>query len=254
MTTKGKLKGYVAKGTFYLLAIKMSREASADSQVTFSFAEHRMNPNIPRLINAIVLSSILVSLPVATASAAVMLSISPPASFVSVGDVFSLDVNISGVTDLYALEFDVIFNPAILSAVSVTEGSFLAMGGPTFFVPGGINNGSGQITDVGNLLLGLNGVSGAGSLVSITFSAIAPGNGSIELQSITLLDKDFASIGIDQVIHGAVTITPDNTTIPEPASLAIWGVGALVAALGACRRHHDSDPFRMLNRQLIHDL
>jgi hypothetical protein len=48
-----------------------------------------------------------------------------------------VDVNISGVTDLYDFQFDLSFNPAVIQATSVLEGKFLLSGGgTTFFLPG----------------------------------------------------------------------------------------------------------------------
>jgi hypothetical protein len=55
---------------------------------------------------------------------------------VSNGAGFSVDVDVSDVSELTAFQFDIGFNPAVLSATAVTESSFLPSGGSTFFIPG----------------------------------------------------------------------------------------------------------------------
>ena len=70
-----------------------------------------------------------------------------PTSFnISPGQKFSLDVDVSNITDLYAFQFDLGFDPGLLSALSVTEGTFLPSGGSTFFLPGTIDNVGGTVT------------------------------------------------------------------------------------------------------------
>jgi hypothetical protein len=54
------------------------------------------------------------------------LSINPASSTVSVGNNVTPDVDISNISDLYAFQFDLSFDRGIVSAVSITEGSFLS--------------------------------------------------------------------------------------------------------------------------------
>ena len=54
-----------------------------------------------------------------------IISIEPPSSTVLPGQAFSINVDVSGISDLYAFQFDIGFNPAVISATSITEGSFL---------------------------------------------------------------------------------------------------------------------------------
>src|SRR5690349_16751681 len=75
-----------------------------------------------------------------------VVSIQPPATNQASGDTFTVDVNVSGVADLYAFQFDLTFDPTLLFAVLVTEGGFLPGGGTTFFIPGTIDNVGGDIT------------------------------------------------------------------------------------------------------------
>jgi len=60
-------------------------------------------------------------------------AVSPPSITANVGQDFSIDINISSVSDLYGWEFYLGWNSSLLSFVSVSEGTFLQSGGNTFF-------------------------------------------------------------------------------------------------------------------------
>src|SRR5271157_4900574 len=90
-------------------------------------------------------SAVLLVLPSSAIADFANLSVASPGT-VSQGSTFTVDVNISGVTDLFDYQLDLTFNPSIVSATGVSEGSFLSSGGPTFFLPGTIDNVGGPIT------------------------------------------------------------------------------------------------------------
>src|ERR1700732_272328 len=94
---------------------------------------------------AAIFIAILIVLTPGLALADAVISIQPSATNESVGNNFTLNVDISGVTDLAAFQFDIGFNPAVLSANGITEGSLLPSGRSTFFIPGTIDNGAGTI-------------------------------------------------------------------------------------------------------------
>src|SRR5690242_880476 len=62
------------------------------------------------------------------------------------GDSFHVTVEVNGIQDLYAYELSLVFTPNILSATTVSEGPFLAIGGDTLFSSGVIDNSLGSIT------------------------------------------------------------------------------------------------------------
>ena len=69
----------------------------------------------------------------AFADAGAVVSLQPTSSTISSGDTATVDVDISGVSDLYAYQFDFLFAAATVSASSETEGSFLLGGGTDVF-------------------------------------------------------------------------------------------------------------------------
>ena len=83
-------------------------------------------------------------------ASAATIRIDPSTTSTSIGSTIDVNVQIADGADLYAYQFDLTFNPAILSASTMSEASFLAGGGSTFFIPGAIDNVLGSITLTAN--------------------------------------------------------------------------------------------------------
>src|SRR5690242_1252599 len=142
-----------------------------------------------RLRAALILLA-LTSMLFPTAFADPILSIQPPSTSVAAGNTFAVDVNISNVSDLFAFQFDITFNPGILSATSIIEGAFLPGGGTTFFIPGTIDNSGGTISSNADTLIGaISGVSGGGTLAILDFTTLGTGMSAIDIANVTLLDS-----------------------------------------------------------------
>ncbi len=146
-------------------------------------------------------------------TAATIISIVPTAETVDTNTNLILDVNIANVMDLYAYQFAVSFAPGVISGVNVAEGSFLASGGSTFFIPGTIDNVAGTISLTAASLSGpVPGISGSGTLATLEFSTLKPGTSPIVLSNVALLDSSFGIITATQV-NGSVNVVPEPTTI-----------------------------------------
>lgn len=169
---------------------------------------------------------------------ATTLSVAAPPAAVQVGDTFTLDVLVAQAPDLYAFQFDLAFDPAILQANAVLEGGFLSAGGrATFFMPGSIDNGAGTVTFTANTLVGPGpAVTGGGLLVHLSFQALAPGQSTLSLGNVVLLDSAFAELATTSM-DGAINVT----SVPEPASLALFGIGLAAITAGARRRMRNRD-------------
>ena len=171
-----------------------------------------------------ILAHILSSLTIFCCGAfASTISVLPSSPTVSIGGSPSVNVNVAGLTDLYAFQFDVVFNPAVLSAVSVTEGSLFSSVG-VFFSPGTIDNTAGTITFIGDSLSGPGpGINTNGSLAQILFNAIGTGSSSVALSNIILLDSN-----LNDITASAVSGSVDVTGVPEPSYLPVLGTSLLV--------------------------
>jgi general secretion pathway protein D len=143
---------------------------------------------------------------------------------VSPGQTFTLDVDVSSVTDLYAFQFDIAFNPSVLDAVDINEGAFLPSGGTTFFITGTIDNMGGTISSNADSLFGaISGVDGSGVLATVDFIAIAPGDSAINILNESLLDSNFDTIS-DTTQSGDVQVQGT----PEPRALFLIAASVLV--------------------------
>lgn len=126
---------------------------------------------------------------------------------VAVGDSISLSITIEEVADLAGWEFDIGFNPAVLSAVSVNEGDFLNEGkaGNTLFVEGKIDNVTGTINGFRVAHLGTGGVTGSGELLSITLEAKATGDGELQIRNAKLASSNVMNIPFE-IKYNSVTV------------------------------------------------
>ena len=100
------------------------------------------------------------------------------------GDTFVLDISAETVFDMAGWQFDIAFDPAILEAISVSEGNFLKTdGGTTFFQAGSIDNVAGKITGLSAARLSAQGVTGTGSVLQVRFKAKSAGETDLVLQN-----------------------------------------------------------------------
>ena len=164
-----------------------------------------------------------------------IVSIGPPVTSISAGSSIDVTVDISGVADLYAFQFNLSFDPAVISAIGVDEGLFLQGGGSTFFILGAIDNSLGTVSFTANSLIGaVSGVSGDGTLAMIHLLAAGAGTSSLSLSGVSLLDSSLSDITFTTA-SGLVEVTG---AVPEPASIVLVVVGtvALASMQGAVRR------------------
>ena len=176
----------------------------------------------------------------ASAFASPILSISPAASMVNVHEDVFLTIDIADVVDLYSYNFDLTFDPTILSFVEIVEGGFPQGGlspGDTYFIPGDGVTTSGVVSFTGNTLIALpSGVSGTGTLAIAKFLAITPGITSIVLSDQLFLDSTLDldnPISFSQINEATVQVNGVASVPDAPSSLTLL---VSVLALAACRR------------------
>ena len=180
--------------------------------------------------------------------AAPIISIDPATTLVRAGEAFNLNVLVGAtddgaaddVSDLFAYQFGVVFNPLLLNATHVSEGPFLSGAGETFFIPGVIDNVAGEITFNANTLIGPGaGVTGAGSLLNVAFLAVAPGTSPVSVVFNTASgDALFDSAGIEIVPFSTVPgdVTVAAAAAPEPGTLLFIATGFAAYAVRRKRR------------------
>ena len=186
-----------------------------------------------KLVSSTMLAAVvcLAAMADAGASPLPMVSVHTATPTAAIGDPVIVDVDISGVTDLYGFQLDLQFDPSLLSFTggTSTEGAFLPGGGTTFFI-GGTDNGSGAVTGTADTLIGaITGVSGGGILATFSFTAIAPGVSALTLANVFLLDSSLNAI--EFTTQGASVTVQATRSLPEPSSLLLLIIALATVAL-----------------------
>lgn len=161
--------------------------------------------------------------------------VSPATQDVSIGQTFAVDINIDNIPDLYDYQFSLSFNPAVLMADSITEGALFADTNDSFFIPGAIDNSTGNITLTADTLLGpVPGVAGPGTIAAVDFTALATGTSSIDFSpaSDLILQDSLGNTLPVTPVSGSVTVS----VVPEPASAPLLASAIALMIFGAWRR------------------
>lgn len=178
-------------------------------------------------LQAALLAAILVA-PAAYAATPTLSFVVTPSTGV-VGNVVDVDVRISDVSDLYAYNFSLLFNPALLQVASVKEGGFMSAAGETYFFEGWTDNASGKVDYVANTMLGaVPGVNGGGGLAHFKFNVLGAGSSTLSFADVLFLDSASNEVAPQWAAQTVVT------SVPEPETYLMLGVGLL--GLAALRR------------------
>jgi hypothetical protein len=154
---------------------------------------------------------------------AASLSFEPSITTTPGGD-FSINLVGQELSDIYAYQFSISYNPEILKAIGVTEGSFLSTGGNTFFIPGTIDNTTGVISFTGNTLIGnIPGVNGSGALATLKFEGILPGISTLFLKDTLFLNSTLSDVSV-VANNGSVTVSSTPTQPQGIPTLSGWAM------------------------------
>jgi general secretion pathway protein D len=109
-----------------------------------------------------------------------------PASVVTQAEgTFTLNIGIDNATDLFSTPLQIKFDPKMLRLVDVTRGNLLSQDGQQVVFTRNIMNDTGDATVNLNRFPGTGGVSGSGTLATLTFQATGKGTTSVTLPGFT---------------------------------------------------------------------
>lgn len=111
--------------------------------------------------------------------AAASFAFDPPAITQHTGSTFAINVMLNGAQNVYSVPLQLSFDPKILQVVNVSNGTLLAQDGQIVTVTHREDDGTLQVT--ATRPPGASGVSGQGAVVTLTFMAKAPGQGSLTI-------------------------------------------------------------------------
>ena len=154
-------------------------------------------------------------------SAMPKISVYPSSIKASPGENFTIEIRIDpNGAEIYAVQYDLYFNPDILNAISQSQGNFLSQDGAnTIVLVNEINNTIGKI-EYGEFRTGVeNGVKEAGVISYISFEVIGTGTSGLKLSNVILSDPNVTSIEAT-IESGKVNVSAPATpatTAPSPA-------------------------------------
>jgi general secretion pathway protein D len=133
----------------------------------------------------------------------ISLSVQPPAGAQNVGSTFQVTVNASDARDLYAVPMQLQFNPAVLQLVNVDAGTLLARDGQAVSIVHR-DEGNGLVTISTSRPPNVQGVSGQGSVATLTFKAVGAGDSNLSLVKVGARNSTQANlptVGSQSVVH-----------------------------------------------------
>ncbi len=174
--------------------------------------------------------------------------LSPKVCGGSPGGSFSVNVPIANVTSLYAWQFNLTFNPAVLEAVNVVEGPFLKQAGTTMMPSTYVNNTAGWVF-AGSALLNWEegGASGNGVLATVNFNVKIAGTCALGFSVIDTWLRGYdgeAPVPMEFEVLGGV--------FAYPRDLAVTGLVASVASVSA--GESVSVTVTVLNKGIVDDI
>jgi general secretion pathway protein D len=136
-------------------------------------------------------------------SPTVTLTVVPAGPNQAVGSTFQVSVVASNAHDLFAAPLQMQFDPRVLALVNVDSGDLLSRDGQAAALVHR-DEGNGAVTVSATRPPGAKGVDGQGTLCTLTFKALAPGDATLALTRVGLKDSHqngIASVGGQAVVH-----------------------------------------------------
>jgi hypothetical protein len=172
--------------------------------------------------------------------AAPVVSVSPAAQTINIGDTTSVDIIVSGLTEpTGGFSLTLGFNSSFLTDVSFFNDPGTTMGAEPLDLSGGFSGGSLDlffVADATETEASLAAAQGASfTLATVSFQGAANGLSPLKLSDVVLSnwngDETLAEVGTR---NGEICVGGNCNNVPEPASMVL--VGAALGAMALLRR------------------
>ena len=133
----------------------------------------------------------------------ITLAVMPAVGNQTVGATFQVAVMASNAHDLFSVPMQMQFDPKLLALVNVDAGDLLGRDGQAVALVHR-DEGNGAVTISTSRPPGTKGVDGQGTLCTLTFKALAPGDAALSLVRISAKDSQQATLpamGMQAVVH-----------------------------------------------------
>ncbi len=120
----------------------------------------------------------------------------PPSISQRTGATFTVNVGISGVQNAYSVPLQVSYDPKALQVVNVSNGPFLSQDGQLVTLVKRDDDSSGTLQINASRPPGSAGVSGQGTIVTLTFRAKAPGQSTLSISKGGAVDPAMHAIPV----------------------------------------------------------
>jgi general secretion pathway protein D len=131
------------------------------------------------------------------------LTVTPGSANQAVGSTFQVSIVASNAHDLFAVPLQVQFDSKVLALVNVDAGDLMDKDGQSVALVHR-DEGNGAVTISATRPPGAKGVDGQGTICTLTFKAVAPGDSSLSLTRIGTRDSQqnrIATVGTQGMIH-----------------------------------------------------
>jgi hypothetical protein len=163
----------------------------------------------------------------ASAAEATTVSIATPSQSIDPGQQFTVSISVVPGTAIAGMQFDLSFDPSLVTVESVKEGDLLGQGGAsTFFNSGKIDNQAGTVAGVfGAITSPGESVSTQGAFATITLTAKTQGESwPLSLSDVIVGDMDGNSVSVSLDDHGS----PSD---PEATPAFRWWVLSVIVGV-----------------------
>ena len=120
----------------------------------------------------------------------------PPNLNVKTGSTFAVNVLLNGAQNVYSVPVQISYDPQKLQVVNISNGGLLSQDGQAVALVHRDDNSTGTLQVTATRPPGSNGVSGQGSIVTLTMMAKAPGQAALSINKGGAIDSGMQKIAV----------------------------------------------------------